>query len=85
MPRFYNHLTNEHGVVFEMEFILVACRLQQVEREKFREMMEIRLDKIDNEKREGGRKRMPNHWTKITQSKSMDHQVCSILLLRQLL
>ena len=24
--RFYNHLANEHGVVFEMDFILAACR-----------------------------------------------------------
>ena len=46
-----------------MEFLLAACRLQFAEREKFRDLMEIRLDKqerdIENKqtvlKREGGK------------------------------
>ena len=44
-----------------MEFILAACRLQLVEREKFRELMEISLDKqqkvfeVEKKKREGGK------------------------------
>ena len=46
--------------------LLAACRLQLVERDKFRDLMEIRLDKqeknieIENKKREGG-KLTPNY------------------------
>ena len=64
--RFHNHLANEHGVVFEMEFILAACRLQLVEREKFRDLMEISLDRqqkvleTEKKKKEGGRFNLDN-------------------------
>ena len=49
-----------------MEFLLAACRLQLVERDKFRDLMEIRLDKqqknieIENKKGEVG-KWTPNY------------------------
>ena len=49
-----------------MEFILAACRLHLVEREKFKDLMEISLDrqqkliKTENKKRGGGRLNLDN-------------------------
>jgi len=38
--RFHSHLTNEHGVVFELDFLFAACGVEEEVRNKFRHMME---------------------------------------------
>jgi len=48
--RFNNHMNNEHGVVFELDFLFITCKLNEKERVTVKNVMsELMVDKVEDQ------------------------------------